>query len=134
MVPPFPVDNTFVTSTARQSRYHEGRSLRISATYMKKKTYIDQSILLQIWAKKRIFSVESKNELTLVGSSPTSPHARAATPLQPWEIATIPIESGPGYTGKKDISSSQQVKLAQAFGAKITIHQTRSFNKVSSFS
>lgn len=32
MVPPFPVDITFSTSTVRQSRYHESLSLRISAT------------------------------------------------------------------------------------------------------
>jgi hypothetical protein len=43
----------------------------------------------------------NKDELqTLVGSRPTRPQARAATPLQLWETAMIPMESGPGY--KKD--------------------------------
>jgi hypothetical protein len=32
-----------------------------------------------------------------VGSRLTRPQARAATPLQLRETATIPIESGPGY-------------------------------------
>lgn len=40
---------------------------------------------------------EEEKELTLAGSRPTRPQARAATPGQPWEIATIPMESGPGY-------------------------------------
>jgi len=35
---------------------------------------------------------------TLVGSRLTRPQARAATPLQLRETATIPIESGPGYS------------------------------------
>jgi len=33
-----------------------------------------------------------------VGSRLTRPQARAATPLQLRETATIPIESGPGYS------------------------------------
>jgi len=33
IVPPFPVGNTFNTLRHRQSRYHDGRSLRISATW-----------------------------------------------------------------------------------------------------
>lgn len=33
---------------------------------------------------------------TLVGSKPTRPQARAATPLQLREMAKIPTESGPG--------------------------------------
>lgn len=39
---------------------------------------------------------------TLVGSRPTRPQARAATPLQLWETAMIPMESGPGYTKKRE--------------------------------
>lgn len=48
----------------------------------------------------RIATLNTKHEkeLTLAGSRPTRPHARAATPGQPWEIATIPMESGPGCT------------------------------------
>lgn len=61
-----------MTSTARQSRYHESRSFRISAT--------------------------------LVGSRLTRPHARAATPVHPWEIAMIPMESGPGWKNHTRIS------------------------------
>ena len=34
---------------------------------------------------------------TFVGSRLTRPQARAATPLQLRETATMPIESGPGY-------------------------------------
>lgn len=34
---------------------------------------------------------------TFVGSRFTKPQARAATPRQPCEMATIPTESGPGY-------------------------------------
>lgn len=34
---------------------------------------------------------------TFAGSKLTRPQARAATPVQPCEIATIPMESGPGY-------------------------------------
>jgi len=41
MVPPFAVGSTFRTSTARQSRNHEGRSLRISATW---KNIVDHAI------------------------------------------------------------------------------------------
>ena len=37
---------------------------------------------------------------TFVGSRLTRPQARAATPLQLRETATIPIESGPGYKTK----------------------------------
>ena len=41
-------------------------------------------------------------ELTLVGSRLTRPHARAATPVHPWEIAMIPMESGPGCPTKQN--------------------------------
>lgn len=34
---------------------------------------------------------------TLVGSKLTRPQARAANPLQLWEMANIPTESGPGF-------------------------------------
>jgi hypothetical protein len=39
---------------------------------------------------------ETYKALTLVGSRFTKPQARAATPRQPCEMATIPTESGPG--------------------------------------
>lgn len=38
----------------------------------------------------------NRSYVTFVGSKFTRPQARAATPLQLWETATIPIESGPG--------------------------------------
>jgi len=37
-----------------------------------------------------------ENRFTFVGSRLTRPQALAATPLQLWETAMIPIDSGPG--------------------------------------
>lgn len=52
--------------------------------------------------------LKSKNKtryqkITFVGSRLTRPQARAATPLQLRETATMPIESGPGYNGIKNL-------------------------------
>jgi hypothetical protein len=43
IVPPFPVGITLNTSRQRQSRNHDGRSLRISAT-CKRKSYTDYAL------------------------------------------------------------------------------------------
>lgn len=40
--------------------------------------------------------------VTSVGSKDTRLQARAATPLQLWEMATVPTESGPGWTQKRN--------------------------------
>lgn len=44
-----------------------------------------------------------------MGSKLTRPQARAATPLQLWETATMPIESGPGQ--KKKVKCKSQLSL-----------------------
>ena len=54
-------------------------------------------------------------KLTLVGSKPTRPQARAATPVQPCEIATIPIESGPGCIRSKE---SKMILLTKWYKSK----------------
>lgn len=63
--------------------------------------------MLYNWNKQHIkLKSRKQNEYasTFVGSRLTRPQARAATPLQLRETATIPIESGPGYisTNKRD--------------------------------
>ena len=106
IVPPFPVGIALKTSMLRQSRNHDGRSLRISATcnefyhtlYTSKAAYDYWEINVREkegGGGKGTSSAGRKN--TFVGSRLTRPQARAATPLQLRETATIPIESGPGY-------------------------------------
>lgn len=58
--------------------------------------------------------------ITFVGSRLTRPQARAATPLQLREIATMPIESGPGYTKKNKTyhTTSKVVKQPKIFESK----------------
>lgn len=55
------------------------------------------------------------NAITFVGSRFTKPQARAATPRQPCEMATIPTESGPGlhHENKRVVSTSSKNLLAQ---------------------
>jgi len=43
-----------------------------------------------------------------MGSKLTRPQARAAIPLQLREIATMPIESGPGYTSNEGSSNNHK--------------------------
>lgn len=96
IVPAFAVGITLNTSMQRQSRYHDGRSLRISATC---NAY---TLGYKKIAPREKTCTSSRNRLimkicTFVGSRLTRPQTLAATPLQLRETATIPIDSGPGY-------------------------------------
>jgi hypothetical protein len=53
---------------------------------------IDRSEILLLIAEVTV----TRRLITLAGSMPTRPQARAATPAQPCEMAMIPMESGPG--------------------------------------
>jgi hypothetical protein len=54
---------------------------------------IDRSEILLLIAEVTV----TRRLITLAGSMPTRPQARAATPAQPCEMAMIPMESGPGF-------------------------------------
>lgn len=67
--------------------------------------------LSSLQKNRKQIQITVKSNLTFVGSKLTRPHARAATPPQWFEMATIPIESGPGWPENRIIKMNLGLKF-----------------------